>query len=706
MSDPNATHPREREVFLNAVEIADDGDRAEYLAGECGTDSGLRQRVEALLNADRHPTALTPPSWIRSAAKWGAGQAEGLDETRPSNPTGTPRWTPPTAEELDALLPDFTIEEMIGCGGMGAVYRGVQNSLERPVAIKILPPEFAEEPGFAERFRREALAMAKLQHPNIVTIFDFGSINLPTSGGRLYFIVMEFIHGTDLQQMIRSGGLTEAAVLNVIGQICEALQFAHSQGYVHRDIKPANVFVTEESLVKVGDFGIAKLTGIDEPDPGLTITGQVLGTPHYLAPEHLKSGAPSDPRADIYSLGVMFYEMLTGALPKGIFPKPSEVSTVDARLDTIVDKAMQSEPEQRYQTVSEMNTDLQRVAKSAPPSGRRSRWPVWVSAGGLVILAVWGASLWIPRPAALTRSVPELLTPAGTSRRSGTFYVDDPLVPGTLFRLGGEGGRLLPSLNGTVFEDVSVFVAAPKPRFVDRDGVSHFINPDGSTSEREFRKHPIQVLANQRLRLAVFADGTAEAIVKFNAVDDAALNEINTLSDVRSGAFYEQSFLILFRDGTVRVIGQDGPVSELNEIDDAVQISFGSVLRADGTVVTPAMPPPSGLTDVIKIASSRNHHLALRKDGHVVAWGDNASGACDVPETLANVVDIVAINGGAGSLALTSDGQWHHWGDDAEGNWQALLPKLDGIRHLDAYQRGEDVWIVGLHPPNRGAKTE
>ena len=392
MSTSTETHPREREIFLEATEIEAAADRAAYLDQACGEDAHLRERVNALLEADREATLIEPPEWMRGAAEWGAQQMEAARAVIPS-----PRnWSPPSAEELSALLPGYEVEAMIGCGGMGAVYRGVQTSLERAVAIKILPPEFAAEPGFSERFRREALAMAKLQHPNIVTIFDYGSVTLATGAGRtLYYFVMEFIDGTDVQHLIRSGALTSEAALKVIAQICEALQYAHAQGYVHRDIKPANVFVTQEGLVKVGDFGIAKLTGSASAaakDSQLTLADHVMGTPNYLAPENLGSGRKVDHRADIYSLGVMFYEMLTGNLPKGVFPPPSQTAHVDTRLDQVVLKAMMSEPDKRYQHAAEVKQDVDNISasisKHAGEKRRpRSRTGIWTLGAAACVLA-------------------------------------------------------------------------------------------------------------------------------------------------------------------------------------------------------------------------------------------------------------------------------------------------------------------------------
>ncbi len=277
-------------------------------------------------------------------------------------------WKPPEPEALDPLFPAYDIVELLGRGGMGAVYKAVQKNLKRPVAIKLLPPEMAEaDPSFAERFRREAQAMAALDHPNIVTVFDFGE----TEEGHYYFI-MEFVDGMDFHQLIHTGQLDHMGALNAVSQICDALEYAHQQGYVHRDIKPANIFINQKGVLKVGDFGLAKLTGDIEAHagenlPNLTQTGSGIGTPDYSAPEQIE-GRKVDHRADIYSLGVMLYEMLTGEIPRGNFLPPSQRVTIDVRLDEIVLKAMNSQPELRYRSITEMRTDVDRVREQGPES--------------------------------------------------------------------------------------------------------------------------------------------------------------------------------------------------------------------------------------------------------------------------------------------------------------------------------------------------
>lgn len=264
------------------------------------------------------------------------------------------KWQPPSPEKLAQLLPQYHIEALIGRGGMGAVYRGTQKALERPVAIKILPPEVDDEDAsYTERFKNEAKIMARLEHPAIVPVYDFGE----TSEGQLYF-VMGFINGTDIHQMIQSQGrLPPEHALAITAHVCDALGYAHAHGVIHRDIKPSNILINMEGQVKVADFGLAKAHDTSQSS-GLTKTGLAMGTPDYVAPETLSIGMVPDGRADLYAVGVMLYQMLTGQVPRGAFDLPSKLTGCDPRFDSIVIKAMKYDREDRYPTATDLRRDL------------------------------------------------------------------------------------------------------------------------------------------------------------------------------------------------------------------------------------------------------------------------------------------------------------------------------------------------------------
>lgn len=275
-------------------------------------------------------------------------------------PEATP-FQPPSVAEVARLFPQLEILAFIGKGGMGAVYKARQPGLDRFVALKILPPQVGSGPGFGERFNREARALAKLAHPNIVAVHEFGQVN-----GLPYFI-MEFVDGLNLRQLERARKLSARQALQIVPQICEALQFAHDEGIVHRDIKPENILVDKKGRVKIADFGIAKILS-RESDVALTETQGALGTPNYMAPEQMEKPTTVDHRADIFSLGVVFYEMLTGELPLGRFAPPSSRKMeVDVRLDEVVLRALEKDPERRYQQVSQVKTAVDTISGSAAP---------------------------------------------------------------------------------------------------------------------------------------------------------------------------------------------------------------------------------------------------------------------------------------------------------------------------------------------------
>ncbi len=310
------------------------------------------------------PLAPDAPQGLCQECLLKAGFATGTD-------TGgnSPRFVPPSIERLAAIFPQLEILEFIGQGGMGAVYKARQKQLNRLVALKILPPGLGDDPAFAERFAREARALAQLNHPGIVTLYEFGQAE-----GQFYFL-MELVDGVNLRHLLQRGRVSPREALAIVPQICDALQFAHDQGIVHRDIKPENILLDRRGRVKIADFGLAKLIGAESEmasngaaacdSSGLTESGKVMGTPNYMAPEQATQPGEVDHRADIYALGVVFYQMLTGELPGGKIEPPSRKVQMDARLDEIVLKALEREPERRYQNVSEVKTQVETITASA-----------------------------------------------------------------------------------------------------------------------------------------------------------------------------------------------------------------------------------------------------------------------------------------------------------------------------------------------------
>jgi hypothetical protein len=289
----------------------------------------------------------------------------------------------PSLDEIAAAFPDLEILGLIGHGGMSAVFKARQPKLDRVVALKVLPKSLAATPGFAERFNREGRVLARLSHPSIVAVHDFGSVvqssglRSDESGGLnhtqsqpLHYLIMEFVDGVNLRQAMRAGRFTPDQALKIIPAICDALQFAHTQGVLHRDIKPENILLDTTGRVKIADFGIAKILDEKGGDMLLTQSGAKLGTAPYMAPEQIEQPASVDHRADIYSLGVVFYEMLTGELPLGRFAAPSEFAAVGGNIDEIVFRALEKERTRRQQSVDEFKTQIEGAGSQPGPQRR------------------------------------------------------------------------------------------------------------------------------------------------------------------------------------------------------------------------------------------------------------------------------------------------------------------------------------------------
>ncbi|GEM_PF-1912011 len=297
-------------------------------------------------------------------------------------------------------LGQFRIDEFIGRGGMGAVYKATQTSLDRTVALKVLPRHMAEDPEFVQRFHREAKALAELNHPNIVSIYDKGN-----DEGQ-YFFAMEFVEGVSLRQLIKSKTVSPAQALALVPQLCEALEYAHSRGVIHRDIKPKNLLVDRSGRVKIADFGLARIIRGDNSTTfdGLTRSDVMMGTVNYMAPEQRENAKDVDHRADIYSLGVVIYELLTGDLPIGRFAAPSKKVQIDVRLDEVVLQLLERDREDRYQNVSDVKTGFARVMSDPPapvdrgvraagPSSAAPPTPWWIRALPGGFLGVFGTGL-------------------------------------------------------------------------------------------------------------------------------------------------------------------------------------------------------------------------------------------------------------------------------------------------------------------------
>jgi len=350
---------RIEELFYESLDLAPET-RSAFLNDRCGEDLELKKEVETLLNSAGKPLSLLEQPVQQAAHDMAADSGTGL------------LFPGMQMERYEIIAP-------LGTGGMSRVYLAQDVRLRRKVALKTLKPELTADEDGLRRFEREALAVSALNHPNILTIYEFGQFN------GLNFLASEYVEGSTIREKLSHGRLPLESVLDIAGQICGALAAAHASGIIHRDIKPANIIVRTDGLVKVLDFGIAKLTETPAAqklkdtartarDPA-TMMGFIVGTAGYMSPEQAR-GLPIDPRTDLFSLGVVLYEMLTG---KTAF-KGETVSDVIAEilkteppplrdlapetpvaLQTIISKAMMKDRDARYQSVQDLLKDLKEL---------------------------------------------------------------------------------------------------------------------------------------------------------------------------------------------------------------------------------------------------------------------------------------------------------------------------------------------------------
>jgi hypothetical protein len=378
-------------------------------------------------------------------------------------------------QTIAALFPQLEVQRLLGRGGMGVVYQARQLHLDRLVALKLLSRDVSDDAAFAERFGREARLLARLTHPGIIAVHDSGSL-----AGQ-YYLVMEYADGGNLREGIRGGKLEAALVTgdwrpaaeggrlnpvvaaHILGQLCDALQYAHDQGVMHRDLKPENILLTRGGVVKIADFGLAKLLAPGAGNASLTGTGQVLGTFRYMAPEQLDSPQTVDHRADLYALGVIFYELLTGDQPSGSFPPPSRFVPEYPGFDAVIRRALATDPSQRYQQAREFRSAVEAVLASSPGVAAADS----MAGGAFRLSEVAGPGLmrWSGFGQILRRLLPARLlepSPQASTRRSLAARVLSPdlcaaaLCVILMFTLFAPWARLVPDGNNertVIFSD-------------------------------------------------------------------------------------------------------------------------------------------------------------------------------------------------------------------------------------------------------------
>ena len=412
--------------MFHAALLRDSGQRRTFLQDACGADEPLRAEVEAMLAA--HDNAGDPGSIPAVAV------SEQMLRLQSGSAVGR-----------------YRIDALIGAGGMGQVYRARDPQIERDVAIKVLPADFAADVERLRRFEQEAHASGALNHPNVLTLYDVG-----TADGRPY-LVMELLDGETLRDCIGRGAMPAARACEIAAAIARGLAAAHARGIVHRDLKPENVMVTRDGRVKILDFGIAKLRVRDPhldqrtaTTPLRTAADTMLGTAGYMAPEQIR-GQPTDERADLFALGAMLFELLTG---RRAFDRASRVETLNAilhddvpalgaaaanvpvALDRIVRRCLEKDPDARFQSARDLAFALDTAAEMAtptstavalPPVRRRVRWPALAATvlvvSGVVAFAIWRLQ---PSPALPTRELARFALPPPPGMRFAGVPVISP----------------------------------------------------------------------------------------------------------------------------------------------------------------------------------------------------------------------------------------------------------------------------------------
>ena len=402
----------------------------------------------------------------------------------------------------------YVIEDRVGLGGMAEVYRATDNVLGRPVAVKVMLPQYAEDETFTKRFRQEAASAANLQSPYIVNIYDWGQ----DTGGQ-YYIVMEFVRGADLKTGItQRGAINQRKVAEIGSQICQALSVAHNQDIIHRDIKPQNIMVQPDGNIKVMDFGIARAK-----NAGLTQTSSVLGTAHYISPEQAQ-GKELGPSSDIYSLGVVMYEAATGQLP---FDGPDAVSVamkqvseqpvpprainpeIDPTLEAIILKAMAKNPADRFTNALEMRRALNDFLAGRPVSGLNTNAfananTQFIGAAGLNNQA--GATQIMPNVDTpitnnATRNVVYKTPTEEPERKSSTGKIIAIVVAivavialgaaVAMFILGGSGNVSVPDVTNRTLEEATTLITDQKLKVGDVTRTSSNTVPEGKVISQD-----------------------------------------------------------------------------------------------------------------------------------------------------------------------------------------------------------------------------
>ena len=612
----------------------------------------------------------------------------------------------PSVEMLRRLFPDLEILDVLGTGGMGAVYKARQPRLNRLIALKVMIAAPGHEADFALRFEREAQVLARLSHPHIVILHDFGELGPERTGADpLFYFLMEHVEGTDLGQLIKSKELKPAQALAIVPQICEALQYAHDQGITHRDIKPANILIDQRGSVKVADFGLAKMAAGPEETlmTGLTQTGTAMGTPHYMAPEQWDHPERVDHRADIYALGVVFYEMLTGERPAGVFQPPSKRALVDKRLDAVVLRAMDKSPDRRYQQVGQIGEELARISgahKSRPGSDARPKRHLakpLLALAASAVLGLGGWMLWPDGPDEVTKAA-EAAAPEVTAAHTWEGAFPDPSkMPGVVesrdgwtlsshltvpvpTAAGGElkrvnvGVRARMRYSKDAGADATQLILRRGSRGGDHFELRYYRNLSGDRPNQFQIRHWDHALKQSTMLASVeVAEAVHEAAegfeLEFYAIGSRLHGRLNGAYPI-SAAVPDAAFVNPGEAGFAMLKAcwlKDMKILDLDGLTEAEALKLAMVgtarpgrLRATGTTANGKphdLAKLAQFTDFVDVAGGWGRWVALRANGQTVS-SDGKADFKDIAKIAASFNAEYAFITTAGKLVIPDDEKW------------------------------------------------
>lgn len=632
-------------------------------------------------------------------------EGKGRAKTQPAPSNQPPDFV--EARELSDLFPEFEIGERLGAGGMGVVFRARQKSLDRPVAIKILNPKLLGDPEFEERFEREAKTMAMLGHPNIVGIHDFGV------KGPYHFLVMEFVEGSDLQKLIRSGSLDPALAFSIIHQVCDALHHAHQNGIVHRDIKPGNILVDRNGVAKIGDFGLARVVR-PTADVSLTMTNAGMGTPAYMAPEQLAGAKSSDARSDIFALGVVVYEMLTGSTPYGNFPPPtSRLPRRNPRLDEAILRAMDPDPASRPADPREISRLIAESEGTAPADkavGKAIRQRPVLLLSALVLALAGTGWIWSKRGQPILPPPPEALrVPAEPSLEDllpktglkGTDEFERMRRRGGILRGWSERPGILDIEAAAGIDDLVFVKEGPNivlTWYAARRNGEMVSSQPGLSSRSDYRQVSHAFLIEWPDRLVPSPPHSGPRYLPLLRPTPRATGLAESFGiDLALIATPERRLAFAASDPWLKA--HRHVIDRLEGLQNVVAVESWDkhyvVLTAEGKAHSWAphgfFESPEDARKLVQVAPGAHHVIGLYEDGSVVTWCHPLSlrhprigPPLSVPPDLGPVIRVQS--SGFANAAQRPDGSWFAWGDDEERGLNDQINSLGPALDLETYR--------------------